>query len=201
MKSANDYLFTCKKFRKNLRAYIDNELSGSIKAEFIAHSSQCPECGKALGDMEGTVRILAILQPATASKEFGFSLKTRILLERDRLDNPLYRFSLFLRERVRYLLAVPAFTMAVLIALFFYTKADNSFSPGNIFRDISTALDSQNVADTVSSEEINADEIVYVYYVLETVYSPNNDIGPAHDSGQTPSRFQAANNTFNTVSF
>jgi len=209
VKLANENPFSCKTFKKNLRAYVDNELSGHQKAEFITHASQCRICNTALNDMEGVLKILSSLERRTrvsASQDFDFSLKTRILLEKDRLQNPFYRLSLLFREKIRYFLAVPAFALVVFAVVFLYSASsidDNSFIRGKMLRGIISAFQSQKSADLVSIDEKNPDEIVYVYYVLETVHSSeDNGIEETGMSGmeEPAGRVQTANN-FTTVSF
>ena len=206
MKLANENPFSCKTFKKNLRAYVDNELSGHQKAEFITHASQCRICNTALNEMEGVIKILSGLESVSTSQDFDFSLKTRILLEKDRLQNPFYRLSLLFREKIRYFLAVPAFALVVFAVVFLYSTSsidDNSFIRGKTLRGIISAFQSQKSADLVSIDEKNPDEIVYVYYVLETVHSSeNNGIEETGMSGmeEPAGRVQTAN-TFTTVSF
>lgn len=209
VKLANENLFSCTTFKKNLRAYIDNELSGHLKAEFITHASQCRTCNTALNDMEGVIRILSNLEQRThvsASQDFNFSLKTRILLEKDRLRNPFYRISLYFREKIRYFLAVPAFALVVFAIVFLYSGSsvdDGSFFRGTMLRGIISVFQLQKSADLVSMDEKNPDEIVYIYYVLETVHSTEDNISEQtgmSGSGVPAERVQTAN-TFTTVSF
>ncbi len=201
VKHANENLFSCKAFKKNLRAYVDNELPGHLKAEFIAHTSQCRLCNAALNDMEGVIRILSNLESVATSQDFNISLKTRILLEKDRLLNPFYRFSLFFREKIRYFLVVPAFVLAVFAVVFLYSGSNDSFFRGNAYHDNIPVGQSQKSADLAGVDEKNPDEIVYVYYVLETVHSPDDTIINSLSGREGPDGRVQTPNTFITVSF
>ena len=94
----------------------------------------------------------------------------------------------------------------VFAVVFLYSTSsidDNSFVHGKTLHGIISAFRSQKSADMVSIDEKNPDEIVYVYYVLETVHSSeNNGIEETGMSGmeEPAGRVQTAN-TFTTVSF
>ena len=201
MKSANETSFPCKKFNKNIRAYVDNELSGSVKADFIAHTSQCGDCDTSLNEMEGVVKLLANLQPVSVSESFDYAMKTRILIEQERLGNPLYRFSLYVREKSRYFLTVPAFALAVTAVLFFFSGTYDSMFRGNTQRAATSAEDVLNGVDLLAGEEGNPDEIVYVYHVLDTVMSQDGGIDYVPENNETDTRIKTVASSFNTVSF
>ena len=201
VKSANETSFPCKKFNKNIRAYVDNELSGSVKADFIAHTSQCGDCDTSLNEMEGVVKLLANLQPVSVSESFDYAMKTRILIEQERLGNPLYRFSLYVREKSRYFLTVPAFALAVTAVLFFFSGTYDSMFRGNTQRAATSAEDVLNGVDLLAGEEGNPDEIVYVYHVLDTVMSQDGGIDYVPENNETDTRIKTVASSFNTVSF
>ena len=201
MKSANETSFPCKKFNKNIRAYIDNELSGSVKADFIAHTSQCSDCDTSLNEMEGVVKLLANMQPVSVSEEFDYVMKTRILIEQGRLSNPLYRFLLYVRDKIRYFLTVPAFALAVTVLLFFFSGTYDSMFQGNTQRAATSAEDVLNGVDLLAGEEGNPDEIVYVYYVLDTVMSQDSGPGIMPENSDTDTGIITVASSFNTVSF
>ncbi|MCE5249191.1 zf-HC2 domain-containing protein [bacterium] len=166
MKNANEEAFTCRMFKKHLRAYIDEELADTVKIRFLEHASQCQKCNKAMKEMGSIVKVLSRLSPVTTSPEFNFTLRSRIRLENARLQNPFYRFSLFIRENIRTFITVPVFSMIVVAALFFYSDARNTFDSGTRISN----MNSPSGAEMVKEAENSADEIVYVYYVLETVH-------------------------------
>ena len=201
MKSANETSFPCKKFKKNIRAYIDNELSGPTKAEFIAHTSQCSDCDTSLNEMEGVVKLLANMQPVTVSEEFDYAMKTRILLEQERLSNPLYRFSLYVRDKSRYFLTVPVSALALTALLFFFSGTNDSMFQGSTQRAATSAEDAVNGVDLLAVEGGNPDEIVYVYYVLDTVMSQDSGLGIVQENSEADTRIKTVASSFNTVSF
>lgn len=201
VKSANETSFPCKKFKEDTRAYIDNELSGSAKAEFIAHSSQCSDCNTELNEMEGVVKLLANMQPVSTSEEFNYAVKTRILIEQERLSSPLYRFSLYIRDNSRYFLTVPACALALTALLFFYSGNNDDMFQGNTQRAATSAEDAVNGVDLVADEEGNPDEIIHVYYVLDTVMSQDGGFGIMQENSKPDTRIQTVASSFNTVSF
>jgi len=201
VKRANDTPYCCKTFKKNLRAYIDNELSGHLKAEFITHASQCSVCNAALNEMEGLIKILSNLEQAATSEDFDFSLKTRILLEREHLTNPFYRFALYFREKIRYFLAVPAFALVVFVAVFLFSGSDSSFFHSTLSRDMLSSSQTQKGEDLISVDEKKPDEIVYIYYVLETVHSTEDNSSGSTNVREEPIESPEMANTVTTVSF
>jgi anti-sigma factor RsiW len=68
----------CSSAENKLRAYLDNELRGSEKGEFIVHLARCKECTRKL-DMagEGTA-LLRKFRPQRAPEGFSKRLATRI---------------------------------------------------------------------------------------------------------------------------
>jgi len=206
VKDANENPYSCKTFKKNLRAYVDNELTGQQKAEFIAHASQCSDCNTALNDMEGVIKFLSSLETVSTSQDFDFSLKTRILLENDRLRNPFYRLSLLFREKIRYVFAVPAFALVVFAIVYLFSVSgmgDSFINRSTMLHGIKSVFQPQKSADMAIVDEKNPDEIVYVYYVLETVHSSeDNGIKESGLSGmEEPVERVQMSNTFTTVSF
>ena len=198
MKYANDD-FSCKNFPQKIRDYVDSELSGSAKANFIAHASQCILCGKSLNEMEGVVKTLGHLKPVETSSDFNMTMRTRFLLERKRLRNPFYIFSLFVRENARYAFGVPATAFAVLaIGFMFFMGGMDSIAPGNP----ATAIDTLQMNDSaLSANEPTADEIVYVYYVLDSIQETDVPSERIRENRRHEDRVQMASNTFTMVSF
>ncbi|MFC1606916.1 hypothetical protein ACFL47_03005 [Candidatus Latescibacterota bacterium] len=197
MKYDNDE-FNCKNFPQKIRDYVDSELSGSEKANFIAHASQCILCGKSLSEMEGIVKTLGHLKTVETSRDFDMTMKTRLLLERKRLRNPFYIFSLFVRENARYFIAVPSAAFAVLaIGFMFYFGVTDSITPGNSV----SAVDTIQTDRSLSTDEPNADEIVYTYYVLDSIPATDFRSERIRENRRRQDRVQTASNTLTMVSF
>lgn len=193
MKIANEE-FTCKIFREHIRAYLDGELTENIKTYFLDHASQCAACNNTLKDMKRVLKVLSSLKPVTTTPEFDFQLKAKIRLEEVRLRVPLYRFKLFFNENVRYFLAVPALALVIFAAVFFYTDNRN---PENML----SVADSQGGVALISEAENNADEIVYIYYVLETVQPTDNESGIFLNNQQSLNKYKQGIRPVNLISF
>jgi len=46
----------CKDFKKNIVAFLSEEISGEEKAKFISHLDKCPRCQKELRETEGVIK-------------------------------------------------------------------------------------------------------------------------------------------------
>ena len=194
MKIANEDSFNCKDFREQIRAFLDNELSVDIKTKFLNHRSQCTECHNTLKDTGKVVNILSNLRTITTTPEFDFQLKARIRMEDLRLRNPLYLAKLYFNENIRYFLAVPAVALIIFTAALFYSDYHN---PEKMLSE----TDSQGGIDLINEIESNADEIVYIYYVLDTVQPTDHELGIFLENQQSVNNQQSAVKPVNLISF
>lgn len=194
MKIANEDGFTCKDFREYIRAHSDNELSGGIKAKFLDHMNRCNECHNILEDTGKVVNILSNLKKVTTTPEFDFQLKARIRMEDLRLRSPLYLAKLYFNENIRYFLAVPAVALIIFTAALFYSDYHN---PGKMLSE----TDSQGGIALIDEIESNADEIVYIYYVLDTVQPTDHESGIFLENHQSVKNQQSAVKPVNLISF
>jgi hypothetical protein len=184
-------------FKKCIRAYIDEELPEPIKTHFLEHATQCNACNTALMEMKSLLKVLSGLTPVTTSPEFNFTLRSRVRLEHSRIQNPLYRFNLLIRENIRTFLAVPVFMLVILAALFFYSDARVTFNSDSMI----SKNNSQNSMEQVRDTENSADEVVYVYYVLETVYPTDVKAGIFLNNQQTIIKLKPAARTASLLNF
>jgi len=194
VKIANDDSFTCKDFREYIRAFLDNELSENIKTKFLNHRSQCTECSNTLEDTEKVVKVLSNLKTITTTPEFDFQLKARIRMEELRLRSPLYRTKLYFNENIRYFLAVPAAALIIFTAALFYSDNRNQET-------MLTETDSQGGIALINEIERNADEIVYIYYVLDTVQPTDRELGIFLDNQESVKNQRSAVKPVNLISF
>lgn len=194
MKIANEDSFNCKDFREQIRAFLDNELSGDIKTKFLNHRSQCTECDNTLKDTEKVVKILSNLKTITTTPEFNFQLKARIRKEELRLLSPLYRAKLYFNENIRHFLAVPAVALVIFTTALLYSDYHN---PETML----TETDSQEGIAFINEIESNPDEIVYIYYVLDTVQPTDHELGIFLDNQQSVENQQSVFKPVNLISF
>lgn len=153
-----------------MRAYIDGELSGQLKKYFLEHASNCTMCRNALHEMERVKKLLAGLSAVKTSPEFDFRLKARLHLEEKLMQNPFYRIKLYLNEHKKYFFAVPALAIILFAVSLLY---HDSRIQSNIL--ISNELGEG--VELINEIENNADEIIYIYYVLEKVNTTDDEIG------------------------
>jgi len=71
-------------------AYLDNELSGSLRLEFDAHRLRCPQCQRKLALLEACEQVLAAERTPALSDDFTDRVMARIL---ERQNAPATRVS------------------------------------------------------------------------------------------------------------
>ena len=163
MKIANDYIFTCSMFNQNLDAFVDNELEENIKVHFLAHAATCEHCNLQLIESKRLKKVLANLTPVAVTPEFDYRLKARIRLETTSLNNPLYRFKLFIHENMKEFLFVSALAFLILGVVF--SRMDIILKQNN------QPTITENKISTANSDIVSAlgDYPEEIHYVLETV--------------------------------
>lgn len=194
MKNANEINYTCKVFRSHIRAYIDGEISGKIKKYFLDHASECEICRNALNEMVRVKKLLSGLPTVKTSSEFDFRLKARLHLEEKLLQNPFYRTKLFFNEHIKYFFAVPAFAILIFSVALLYNDSINQ-------NNIMISNDLGNGVELISEIENNADEIIYIYYVLEKVNKTDDEIGIFLDNNHHASNQSQTIKPVNLISF
>jgi len=167
LKTANENNFTCSMFRKNLRAFIDNELPVNIKSVFLEHASKCSSCNLDLNELQNLKKKLAYLKRFTLSPEFDFRMKSYIRREHEKLRNPLYSFKIFVYENFSKFIAVPACAALIIFGIVFYNNSNERQTVPVLNDIVSSAIDSQNGVELIPQNESSFVE--EVNYVLETV--------------------------------
>ena len=71
----------CEKIQGRLSEYLEDTLSSAEKAVIDSHLKSCPECGKALADMETTVRSLKGLEEIIPPPWLTQKIMTRVKTE------------------------------------------------------------------------------------------------------------------------
>jgi anti-sigma factor RsiW len=174
--------------------YVDGDLSGKLRSDFLAHALNCPECERELKEIQHVRKLLANLTPATASSEFDFKLKSRLNRERTLLLSPFYRMRLYISDNIQAFITVPAVAMLLLAGFFFY--------PGNgLIQNQSVRVTNQISPDkgapAVQSFAGASDEDVY--YVLDPLDSDKVGNGAAAQSASRPRT--RTNDTVTLISF
>lgn len=122
MKNANEDAYSCQHFQELLSDFMDEELSEKGRTAFLKHVASCMECSAILNDSRTIRRNMQMLPKVELSREFDFRLRTSILREQQFMNKPLYRFQLFLKENLRYVMAVPATAVIALIVMMTVTE-------------------------------------------------------------------------------
>ncbi len=167
MKIANENSFTCSQFKKNLRAFIDNELPVNIKSLFLEHASVCPICNRALAEMRLLKKRLMNLERVSVTPEFDFRLKSMLRKENQKKRSSALTKTIFpLQDRSRILMVSAAAAVLITAFTFIYTAGNKNMQPA-IPEVVQTHLDSYDGVEIVP--ESNGASIDEVNYVLETV--------------------------------
>jgi len=164
VKSVNDDEFSCTMFRDNLSPYIDEELTKETEAKLLAHAAECPSCGNLLKNFVSMKQWLGNLPQATVSGSFDVEMRRRIRLEAEQLNNPSYRFKLFIRDNMKVFLAVPA--VAVLLFGMIFLPFEAHFKR-NMEPETTQGRRPEPEADFTEMAEISQGEIVN--YVLDSI--------------------------------
>ncbi len=99
--------------------FVDDELSGKLRADFLSHSEVCSDCRRELSEVQQVRKLLANLPPVAVSTEFDFRLKASLRLEDSHLRNPMYRFKRFLKDNMATVVAVPAAAVLLVSGVFY----------------------------------------------------------------------------------
>jgi len=164
VKSAHDGFYSCGTFRKCISDFVDDELSGKAKSDFLSHSLICPACDRELKEIKRVKNLLANLAPVTVSSEFDFRLKASLMRENIRFGNPFYRFRLYIRDNLRTLVAVPAMAVVLMGGFLLYSGNPGDRTPGAGFNR-TTAVEKKDSPVRAFANAPDED----VYYVLESI--------------------------------
>jgi len=83
----------CYKFEENISAFIDGELTQSLRIEFTHHKEQCEKCNGQLNDLLSLLVDLKGLGKITTSEDFVSSLQGRIEDYNNTKENYFQRLS------------------------------------------------------------------------------------------------------------
>ena len=168
MNIANENSFTCSQFRKNLRAFIDNELPVNIKALFLEHVAKCPICNRALKEMQSLKKRLTSLDRISVTPEFDFRLKSSLRQEHEKKHSPGFSGRMLNFPNMSKFLMMTA-GAAVIVAgfAFMYNNSDDAHISQALPEVVRTHVDSYEGVEMVP--ESDGSSIDEVNFVLETV--------------------------------
>lgn len=179
---------------------MDKELSAEDRKRFLAHAAMCSQCALTLREMQYVQKILHDLPEVNTTPEFDFRLRSCIRMEQQRLNNPSYRFRLFLREYFKPAVTVPAFAVLLATAAVFYNNSTVK-GPAVVGSSQLTAEGSPVQREQVLDVTDNAGEIVYLHYVLEKVQQNEIDSGVFLGHGQASATEYTQTQNVKLVSF
>jgi hypothetical protein len=194
VKSANDGVFTCSIFRKYMMDFVDDELSGKMRSDFLAHAFGCPQCERELKDFQQLKKLLANLTPVTASPEFDFRLKSRLSRENSLLQSPFYRMRLYISDNLQAFITVPA-AAVILLAGFLFYSGNSSFQ--NSDPQFSSQITTEK--DSSSDHQIVGSQGEEVFYVLDSI--DPKDAGAGVVKRNASEARTTSNNTVTLISF
>ena len=154
-------------FKKNIRAFIDDELPVNEQSVFLNHASECSSCDLELREMQKVKKILANLERVSVSPEFDFRMKSSLRHEYEYLRNPFYVAKIFFTENMFKLLMTPAVGMLIILCFVLYSNYNNSQMTPELPVEVISQIDSQNGIELVGDE--GNSYVGEVNYVLETV--------------------------------
>lgn len=171
MKNANEPCLNCTEFLEHISDYIDDDMAEAERIEFLRHAEVCVECDKTLNGCRHVRNLLGRLSPVSVSSEFDVRLKSRIRMEHNFLEDPVYRFKLFMSDNLPRLLAVPAAAALVVSAMLYF----NGRNPG-IAVDPAELVSNPRVSYPIEhAAEQSQEEIVS--YILESVSESDMETG------------------------
>ena len=140
--------------------------------------------------------LLEKLTPITVSPEFDFRLKERIRLENKHLQNPFYRFKLFVQENVKTAVIVPAAAVIILASVF--SRFDVHFYQ-NDQPEITQNVVSTTNNDTVPTFEDSLGEVVN--YVLDSIKPGEAETGIFLNEQNTKSQGSLTDSNIQLISY
>ena len=194
MKSAHEGFYTCSIFRKYIMDFVDDELSGELRSDFLAHALSCPVCEREFQKIQYVRKLLANLTPLTASPEFDFKLRARLIRENILIRNPFYRMRLYISENIRAFITVPAAAALLLAGFFFYSGNGVNHNSGTQITSKIT-IENNDPAGRAFADAPDED----VNYVLESVGESETGIGTAPRN--TSAARAISTNTVTLISF
>ena len=167
MRNANEVSFNCTMFKKNIRAFIDDELPVNEQSVFLNHASECHSCDIELLMMQKVKKILSNLERVSISPEFDFRMKSSLRREYERLRNPLHVAKIFITENMFKLIAAPAVGMLIILCVILYSNYNKSQIITELPVEVTSYIDAQKGIELIGDEDNSyVDE---VNYILETV--------------------------------
>lgn len=162
-------------------AYLDNELSGSLRLEFDAHRLRCPQCQRKLALLEACEQVLAAERTPALSDDFTDRVMARIL---ERQNAPTVRGSGRLYVRLASAVGIAA---ALTLAAFFWPSAGSPL-PGGASSDArvanATVERSNAEIDQAIREKDYAALLSIVNAKVDTMSAAGRNL--AHDARQLP---------------
>jgi hypothetical protein len=174
--------------------FVDDELSGEQRSDFLAHALSCPICDRELKEIQQVRRVLANLTPITASPEFDFNLRTSLIRENTLMSSPFYRMRLYFQDNIRAFITVPAAAALLAAGFFFYSENGIYHYPGSQYTTKNTLQNNDpayRIITDASDEDVN--------YVLESVDQSETWIGTL--PLDTSSSRNISTNTVTLISF
>ena len=174
--------------------FVDDELSGEQRSDFLVHALSCPICERELQEIQHVRRLLANLTPVAVSPEFDFELSASLIRENTLMSSPFYRMRLYLHENIRAFITVPAAAALLMAGFLFYSENGINHNPGSQFTSKNTLENNDPAYRTITDapdEDVN--------YVLESVGESETGIGTAPRN--TSAARAISTNTVTLISF
>jgi len=189
VKNATDQCLNCTDFQQRISDFIDEEMPVSERDGFMQHAEACPGCREKLHGCQHVKNLLGRLSSVGVSTDFDVRLKSRIRMEHNFLEDPVYRLKLFVSGNFPRLVAIPA-AAAILVTGMLYTYSRY----GGVTVDPAELTETPRVSCRIENAPEQSQEEI-VSYILESVDESDvetgiflNDLnGNAGDSGQASS--------------
>lgn len=168
MNIANENSFSCSQFRKNLQAFIDNELPVNIKSLFLEHVKKCPICMSALKEMQALKNRLSGLDRISVTPEFDFRLKSSLRQEHEKKHAPGYSARILNFPNMSKFLMLTA-GAAVIVAgfAFMYSNSNDAQISPDLPDVVRTHVDSFEGVEMIP--DTSGSSVGEVNFVLESV--------------------------------
>ena len=174
--------------------FVDDDLSGKLRSDFLAHALNCPECERELKEIQHVRKLLAHLTPVTSSPEFDFKLRGRLSRENTLLLSSFYRMRLYILDNIQAFITVPAAALLLLAGFLFYSGDGLIQNHGiRITNQISPDKDAPAVQSIAGASDED------VYYVLDPIDPGEAGNSAVARNASTPRT--STNDTVTLISF